>query len=369
LEKIYFCGEEAYLQSSWHEEALNGVIQAAKRRGLDVVILRDSQEAGLDGENVILLGFSASWIARQTAAFQKLGARVMLICMEEDGIPDRVHIVELDRVRAIRDVMGRLHGAGRDRICLFGPDLGSVSDRERVTAFRKAAEESSLPLWEREVYPNVGSLEETYQTIRGELSGYNAALCVNDYLALYLMRRAMADGVWIPDDLMVVGCGNMPLGRMSRPTLTTITLDYLEAGRQAVEALIYLDKHPEIIFSVHTMESRILIGDSTGELPSGHLRSRTVENETGSVRFFEDGAVLDIMGINDFLFSCDPTDRAILRAFLSGKRSSEAADACYISQTTFKKRMSRLLVKSKTASRSELVEFLRRWKVDATLLQ
>lgn len=369
MERICFCAEESYLQSSWYEESLGGMIQAAKRRSLDVVILQDGEDVTAGGESVILLGFSASWIASRAEAYRRRGNRVMLICMEEEGIPDRIHIVELDRVRAILDVMRRFHGVGRDKVLLYAPDTGSVSDRERMAAFREAGEELRLSLGEADIYPNRGTLDQTYERLRPRLGNYNAALCVNDYAALHLMRRAMADGVGIPRDLMVVGCGNMPLGRMSRPTLTTITLDYQEAGRQAVEAMVYLEKHPEIMVSVHTMESRLVIGDSTGELPPGRVTEEPVKAENDVIHFFEDPAVLDISEINSFLFSCDPTDRAILRAFLEGKRSSEAADACYISQTTFKKRMSRLLAKSNTASRSELLGYLSKWRVDRELLK
>jgi len=372
VNSVIFCGESNYKKSSWYGEALEGIRTAARKRGIPLLLWDEKDPEGVQtdllGENVILLGFSGGWVGSMAQRFIKSGAKVVLICLDQAGIPDRVHLIELDRARAIREIVGRMAAAGRTKILLFGVDRGSVSDREREEAYLESAESLGLSVGKRDVYPNLGRLEESLEVLKETIEEYNAAVCVNDYAALALIRWLKKRGIRVPENMMVSGCGNMALGEMTAPSLTSVTLDYQEAGRQAVELFYYLERHPEIMSSVVTLESRLILRDSTGELPDAEELAVKPPSYTSSVPFFRDGTVLELLQANDFLVSLDDTDRAILGAFQAGCRSSETADRCFIAQTTFKKRMSRLLSASGTSSRSELLEKLREWGISDQLL-
>ncbi len=61
-------------------------------------------------------------------------------------------------------------------------------------------------------------------------------------LALYslvVLVPAIADGVRsVPDDVAVTGFDGIPLGRLVRPTLTTVRQPMLRMGEEAVELLV-----------------------------------------------------------------------------------------------------------------------------------
>jgi len=371
MKLMIFCGENNYKKSSWYGETLEGLRGAARKRGIPL-LLWDEREPesipeGISGETVVLLGFSGEWIGPMAQYFKKAGARVVLICLDQGGIPDRVHLMELDRARAIREIVGRLAAAGRKHILLFGVDRGSVSDREREEAYLESVAAYSLPVSEKDIYPNVGSLEECLFTLKNKITRYDAAVCANDYAALALLQCLKQWKILVPEEMMVTGCGNMALGEVASPSLTSVTLDYLEAGRQAVDLALYLEKHPEIMSSKITLESRLILRDSTGPLPAAEPTEPCMPSFISSVPFFRDQKVLELAQANDFLLSLDDTDRAIINAFRAGCRSSETADRCFIAQTTFKKRMSRLLNASGTASRTELLEKLLEWGITGNL--
>ena len=359
MKVVYLMAEDSYRVSSWYTETLSGVIGMAKRRAVGVEILTGGEDPYRYREKtVIILGFSGVWTRKYTSLFASAGANVILICLEEERAPEHVHIIELDRARAVREVMGRMAAAGRRKILLFAPDRGSVSDREREEAYLSGAAELGLACGKEDVYPNTGRLEESFEALKPRLGEYDAAVCVNDFAALILMRRAIEEGIRVPERLMVTGFGNMKLAAAASPSLSSVTLDYGEAGRQAMEAALYYEKHPEVTSSVMTLASRVICRESTGMLPPPLRAERGKKETTGSVPFFSDDAVLKIARANAVLTAADETDRAILAAFLYGCRSSEAAEACFISESTFKKRMNRLLSHAGVSTRVELLELL-----------
>ena len=62
-------------------------------------------------------------------------------------------------------------------------------------------------------------------------------VCSSDWLAQGLLVEAMAAGVAVPDELAVIGFGNLALAEEMRPTLTTVDIDGARIGREAVDIL------------------------------------------------------------------------------------------------------------------------------------
>jgi DNA-binding LacI/PurR family transcriptional regulator len=62
----------------------------------------------------------------------------------------------------------------------------------------------------------------------------SAVFCMSDAVALGLMERAQTQGVSVPENLSVIGCGDDFEAQMIHPQLTTIRLPFEEMSRQAV---------------------------------------------------------------------------------------------------------------------------------------
>lgn len=65
----------------------------------------------------------------------------------------------------------------------------------------------------------------------------DVVVCSSDWLAQGLLVEAMAAGVRVPDELAVVGFGNLAVAAEMRPTITTIDIDGARIGREAVSLL------------------------------------------------------------------------------------------------------------------------------------
>jgi LacI family gluconate utilization system Gnt-I transcriptional repressor len=65
----------------------------------------------------------------------------------------------------------------------------------------------------------------------------DVVVCSSDHLAQGLLVEAQAAGIRVPDELAVVGFGNLPAAAEMRPTITTIDIDGARIGREAVTVL------------------------------------------------------------------------------------------------------------------------------------
>lgn len=82
-----------------------------------------------------------------------------------------------------------------------------------------------------------GQGRAAFRAIRrlGELP--DLVVCSSDWLAQGVLVEAHAAGVKVPDDLAVIGFGNLALAAEMRPTITTVDIDGARIGREAVRIL------------------------------------------------------------------------------------------------------------------------------------
>lgn len=159
--------------------------------------------------------------------------------------------------RAIRHLAGR----GRTRICVAGAaiplhamaDVSSSSRAryERARAAVNAFDELGISgdcgaidcSWGADGGTDVGHRIADTATGRsndGRPKGlrYDAVCCMNDDIALGVLRGLADRGVRVPEDVAVTGFDGIPQGEWSVPTLTTIALDYEGMAETAVAMML-----------------------------------------------------------------------------------------------------------------------------------
>lgn len=63
-------------------------------------------------------------------------------------------------------------------------------------------------------------------------------IAANDMVAISVYKVLVREGIWIPQDIQLIGFDNISLSRLMTPELTTISQPIGEMGKAAVEALI-----------------------------------------------------------------------------------------------------------------------------------
>lgn len=92
-----------------------------------------------------------------------------------------------------------------------------------------------------------------------------AVICHNDLMALGLMRGLQERGVRVPEDVSIVGTGNIPASALTTPSLTTIATPLTMLGEAAVRRLVdtVTGRHGLDTTPV-TLPVRLVVRGSTG---------------------------------------------------------------------------------------------------------
>jgi len=176
---------------------------------------------------------------------------------EEDvrALADRLPIVWMDRMTTLNaysvrlDYTGGALQAGKHLIALGHRKIGmAILDRRYQSVAYEQYEGLRLALLELGVEPLVGQTDgdeyteaEGRRLARGLLSASTrptAIVCGSDELALGVYRELTEAGLRIPDDISLIGW-NDTLNTLQVPVpLTTIRMDFREAGRRTAERMM-----------------------------------------------------------------------------------------------------------------------------------
>lgn len=151
--------------------------------------------------------------------------------------------VETDDVAASMALTRHLVELGHQRIAFFcGPQFNPWA-AERFEGYRRALREARLELDDRLVF-NAGSTIEEGATATLEMLNESvrptAIIAVNDLVAIGAGSVLLNQGVKIPEDISLVGFGNVLTSEYFRVPLTTVRQPKLRLGTAAVESMTRL---------------------------------------------------------------------------------------------------------------------------------
>jgi LacI family transcriptional regulator len=161
------------------------------------------------------------------------------------------HFVGSDDLKVGEMATNHLIKIGRKRIAHIAGRNTSPS-YDRLRGFRNAMLEHHLPVPEDYVIV-CDHMEES-----GDKTGYeamqkllamkerpDAVFCYNDLTAIGAIEATTTAGLRVPEDVAVIGCGNMPYNDYLRIPLSSIDHGTAELGRLAGELALELVAHPE----------------------------------------------------------------------------------------------------------------------------
>ncbi len=151
--------------------------------------------------------------------------------------------VETDDVTASFDATRHLLELGHKRIAFFAGPNAAPSSQERLEGYRRALREAGIELDERLIFHAGGTIEEGEKAalqLLQEAPGATAVQAVNDLVAIGAANVFLGQGLKIPDDLSLVGFGNVLISEHFRVPLTTIRQPKLRLGTAAMDSMMKL---------------------------------------------------------------------------------------------------------------------------------
>ena len=178
----------------------------------------------------------------------------------------RVSFVNIDDFAAAYSAVEYLISLGHKRIALVNGDetlRNSVLRRDGyLSALKAHGLTPSLTL--------SGKYSEDFgREAAAELSKLSAkerpdaVFTTSDVIALGLIKGLVKSGFELPEDLSIVGFGDVELASYTTPSLTTVRIPAREMGIQAANAINYLIASPSIQHIKIAMRSELCVREST----------------------------------------------------------------------------------------------------------
>lgn len=223
-----------HLDMPYFSELTRHVVEAAERRSWMVLIEQTMGDA--KQEQRILAGDLAhridgiifSPMVSSAAALRRRADHTPMVLLGETIYDGPFDHVSIDNVEAARTATRHLIDLGCDRVGAIGvrPGRRRGAHRDRYDGYRAALTDAGLEL-DPELAPPVGGWvgEDGEQAMNDLLAlpePPQAVFCFTDWLALGALRALHMRGLQVPDDVAVVGFDDIPYGRVSIPSLTTI---------------------------------------------------------------------------------------------------------------------------------------------------
>lgn len=255
----------------WIEQLIEQVQVAAAGRGYSMILLpaaagvpaepayRVLREQIVDGAIVVVE-------TREVPGLPELAAHGMaLVVLDDELPPDGFDVVRQDRHAACREGVEHLVRAGHRRIAFLAhPKDDSTSNRTRYSAYvealtaHKIAIDESIVMVEsdREASPYVLTTALFDRADRP-----TALFSASDRGAIEAMWALRDLGLAVPQDVAVVGVGNVRQGKAVTPSLTTVGIPEMDFSA-AIDCLFRRIDQPDLKPQVIEQPWKLIVRDS-----------------------------------------------------------------------------------------------------------
>jgi len=210
-------------------------------------------------------------IATEARIYQELAARRVPTILLGHGAPFCSQFITV----ASEDLLGsyaatqHLLQQGHRRIAFLSGPVATPWSSERFEGYRRALREAGLDADEKLVFQAGRSIEDGSKAalqMINESSDATAVQAVNDLVAVGCAEALLKQGLKIPEDISVVGFGNILVSEHFRVPLTTVRQPKYRLGTAAVESMqqILLGRRIES----KRLPAELLVRSSSGIAPA-----------------------------------------------------------------------------------------------------
>ncbi len=264
------------LMHSFFVEIIAGIEPVASVRGYGLLLCSSGEDPrkeraelemlrGRQVDGVVLASAHGAGNAELLQRLVKRGTTLVMID-RDDHTSVKCHRVLTDDKRVGELATQHLMAAGRRAIAhIAGPPIVHAKRRER--GWREALEQQGIKPLDEWLAPGGFMESDGYRAMKRLLTikpRIDSVFAANDPSAIGAMKAIWEAGLRVPDDVAVVGVGDIALGDLLRVPLTTVGWSRQEQGRHAAELLLNgldLDEDPPQRIVI---PPRLIVRESSG---------------------------------------------------------------------------------------------------------
>lgn len=355
--------DEKSSASSQYANTIQGIRSAAGKYGMRLQLLSDAQFDTVDFSALpaiaIVTGVSMPFIQKAIARLRENDRYAVLAGTDSEQFGHDVSCATPSRRTETQQLINYLYNCGKKKIALVGFGVRSINDTFRYHAAMSAIaawgilQEKDVWRWEREPM-------DSFRDFARVAREYDAVVCPNDTIAIYLVEYLKQQGIAVPGDLFVASFGNMAIGRYHSPSITSMTMDMLYVGEQAFSVWRYLMKSEQSLQRIAlkiTVPSKILIRESTANMPV--LSSGGAHFASPQDYFYHNPAISRLIGLEKCISQRDPVDMQILRLLMARESYEQISEELFISSSTLRYRLNKIYADAGVKGRYEFEALIR----------
>lgn len=154
----------------------------------------------------------------------------------------QVDFIDMNNIDAVHKIVSFLHDKGHREVGMIKSRVKTKNFLLREKDFTKAMKHLALPIREENILPVdstfTGAYEDMKKLLGGERKPPPALFACNDILAFGSIKAFKEAGLSIPEDVSIVGFGDLPLSDIMGTALTTIKVPKREMGELAMDIVI-----------------------------------------------------------------------------------------------------------------------------------
>jgi LacI family transcriptional regulator len=238
------------LMHSFFVEIMAGLETVVSERGYGLLLCASGEDARKERAEIEMLRarqvdgivLASANATGNTALLRDLTSMgTALVMIDRDDHPRvRCHRVLTDDVEVGRLATAHLTAQGRRAVAhIAGPPI--VHAKRREEGFRRAIDDANLTLREEHVVEGGFMEADGYRAMQRLLQvqpRVDAVFAVNDPAAIGAMKAIWDAGLRVPEDVAVVGAGDVAYSDLIRVPLTTVRWSKRDLGRRAAELIL-----------------------------------------------------------------------------------------------------------------------------------
>ncbi len=214
-----------------------------------------------------LAGLAVMVSEMEPSLIQELTESNLRVIFCDLGVPSRhTSNIRVHYQKGIQKTVEYLHALGHRRMAFVGhhTTLESLHDRKKAfleTMKRYAGEVEFATA--ADLDSPAGGEQATRQLLA---SGFRptAVICINDFMAIGVMKALRGQGFAVPQDVSVTGYDNISLAEFTSPPLTTVNIPRDRIGHLVFEVLVPEGEDSDQWGREYLIDPELVVRESTG---------------------------------------------------------------------------------------------------------
>jgi len=234
------------ITNAFYPEVVRGVEDAARKAGYAVLLCDSNEDATNEDAHLATLfsrrvdGVLLACSVNSTAYATMLRRRFPMVFVDRIPPAAAEGTVSSDNLQAGYSATRHLIELGHERIAMLAGHIGLSPHHDRLEGFRKAMQESHLPIRDEYLATGGVQIENGLDATRKLLKltpPPTAIMVSNNKLLLGVMQALDENAVHVPQQISILGFDDYVWNRYFSPSITAVAQSTYEMGKRSFELL------------------------------------------------------------------------------------------------------------------------------------